>query len=72
MLLNINQSFHCTNCGNEFKGLGIEWRGTAFIQPLKCPKCGSWHTRPSSIFGCISNRFYRPIWKGLDEWSKKR
>lgn len=72
MLLNINQSFHCTNCNHEFAGPAMEWRATALIQPLKCPKCGSWHTRPSSPFGFISNKFYKPIWEELDKLNKNK
>ncbi len=62
-------TFVCDNCGNKFKGMDIEWMATAFSQPMKCPQCGSCHTRPSSLFG--SNRsVYKEIWKQMDETHK--
>lgn len=59
-------TFVCDKCGHKFKGMDIEWRATAFSQPLKCPNCGSMHTCPASILG-INKVMYRPIWKELDK-----
>jgi len=55
-------SFKCDDCGNTFMGLDIEWNASAFSQPMKCPKCGSMHTYPSSSMKSI----YREIWKYVD------
>lgn len=59
-------TFVCDNCGHEFEAPDIEWQATAASQPAKCPKCGSWHTRPSSLFG-LNKYFYRQIWKQMDD-----
>lgn len=62
--------FVCDNCSNKFKALDIEWRCTALSQPMKCPKCGSYHTMPSRIFGFMSKSVYRSIWKQMDKVNK--
>lgn len=62
-------TFVCDNCGNKFKGMDIEWMATALSQPLKCPQCGSFHTRPSSLFGA-NRSVYKEIWKQMDEAQK--
>ena len=60
------KTFVCDNCGHEFKGMDIEWNATVLSQPLKCPNCGSMHTRPASVLG--SNKpFYRKIWELIDK-----
>ena len=58
--------FVCDNCGHKFKGGDIEWQATAFSQPLRCPNCGSYHTRPASLFG-FEKSVYEEIWKRMDE-----
>ena len=60
------KTFVCDNCGHKFKGLDIEWNATAFLQPLRCPNCGSYHTCPKSFLG-LNKSFYRDIWKQMDK-----
>lgn len=60
------RKFVCDDCGHEFKGLDIEWNATAASAPVKCPKCGSYHTAPSSSGGFLKY-IYRMIWKRNDE-----
>ena len=48
------RTFVCDNCGHKFKGMDIEWNATAMSQPLRCPKCGSYHTCPDSFLGSTS------------------
>lgn len=59
-------TFVCDNCGHKFKAPDIEWQATAMSQPMKCPQCGSWHTRPASLLG-MNKPVYRQIWKQMDE-----
>jgi DNA-directed RNA polymerase subunit RPC12/RpoP len=58
--------FVCDECGHKFWGMDFEWNATTLSQPLKCPKCGSWHTRPVSIFG-LNKSIYKEIWKQMDK-----
>lgn len=61
--------FKCTECGHIFTGLDCEWCCTCFTAPVKCPKCGSWHTAPS-FFGFtnpIYSRIYKSIWESIDK-----
>lgn len=60
-------TFVCDNCGNKFKAMDIEWRCTVLSQPMKCPKCGSYHTMPNGFGGFLSKHVYRTIWKQIDE-----
>ena len=69
----------CKDCGHKFIGADIELNATAASVPVKCPKCGSMHTYPSSyniafplggLFG-LKKSFYRKIWKLLDEQCKQ-
>lgn len=62
-------NFVCDNCGHKFKGMDIEWNATALSQPLRCPKCGSYHTCPNSFLG-LNKIIYRNIWKQMDEAHK--
>lgn len=59
-------TFVCDNCGYKFKGMNLEWNATALSQPLKCPKCGSYHTSPSSLFG-FNRSVYKKIWEQMDD-----
>ena len=52
-------TFVCDNCGHKFRGLDIEWRATIHSQPLKCPKCGSYQTRPIRFIDSIINNILR-------------
>lgn len=60
--------FVCDDCGHKFKGMDCEYCATVFTVPVKCPECGSWHTRPFSGLFFSSNKYiYKEIWKTLDE-----
>lgn len=59
--------FKCTDCGNHFEDLDIEYCATAFSQPMRCPKCGSWRTRPSGLRGWLNQSVYRSIWENMEE-----
>lgn len=60
--------FKCDNCGKTFRGVSGEWQGTAYVAPVRCPSCGSWHTMPKSFFGLFTNKsVYKKIWKSIDE-----
>ena len=42
-----------------------EWRATALLAPMRCPKCGSMHTYPVGLRnagGLLGPGFYREIW----------
>ena len=39
--------FVCDDCGHKFTGPDMEWMCTVYPAPVKCPKCGGWHTYPS-------------------------
>ena len=72
------RKFTCDACGNKFIGLDFEWMCTAATAPVKCPKCGSMHTYPSGydmtfLFGGLlglNKKFYREMWKHIDEKRK--
>ena len=72
-MLRGTRTFICDNCGHKFKGGDFEWNCTAFSAPLKCPKCGRFHTYPYNsvgIFGWIfgsDKSIYEDIWKTMDE-----
>ena len=38
-------TFVCKDCGHTFKGMDIEDNATIYSMPMKCPKCGSMHTK---------------------------
>lgn len=60
--------FYCSECGKRFMGPDIEYAATTFSQPLKCPKCGSWHTRPwSPLPAKMANVRYKGIWDSIDK-----
>ena len=64
--------FKCSECGKRFMAPDVELYATAFSEPQPCPKCGSMHTRPWSIWPTfIEDYHYRPIWKFVDERNKK-
>lgn len=73
-MLRGTRTFICDNCGHKFEGFDIEWNCTAFSAPLKCPKCGSFHTYPYSssggfFFGWGSDKsMYENIWKLMNVW----
>lgn len=63
-------TFKCDDCGHKFVGMAAEWCATSYIEPVKCPKCGSMHTYPSGwrnpIGQLFGPGFYRQIWKCND------
>ena len=62
MLRGVNL-FKCDNCKKVTIGLDLELGAIALSQPIKCPKCGSWHTSP--LFS--SKSLYKKIWKQYDK-----
>ena len=38
-------TFVCKDCEHTFKGMDIEDNATIYSMPMKCPKCGSMHTK---------------------------
>ena len=46
-------TFVCKDCGHKFKGLDIEDNATINSMPVKCPKCGSMHTKGCVPFACV-------------------
>ena len=59
-------TFKCTQCGAKFPAPDIEYMATAYSMPQKCPKCGSWRTRPVSLFGKLTEGVYRKIWERME------
>ena len=59
--------FKCDACGHVFEALDIEWQATAYSQPMPCPKCGSRHTMPNSLFSFVDKGAYRRIWEEIDK-----
>lgn len=60
-------TFKCDNCSHKFEGLDIEWRATAYSCPQQCPKCGSYHTYPDSMFSFFSKHIYKNMWTQMDK-----
>ncbi|MBR5237836.1 MAG: hypothetical protein IKV26_03895 [Paludibacteraceae bacterium] len=46
--------------------MATEFRATALIYPITCPKCNSIHTRPAGIQGWFDTPKYRKIWNELE------
>ena len=46
--------FVCNDCGHKFTGPDMEWMCTVYPAPVKCPKCGGWHTYPSEFHVCLT------------------
>ena len=44
----------------------MEWLGTVYTAPVRCPKCGCKHTYPRSLFG-LNRMEYVKIWLSMDE-----
>lgn len=62
-------TFTCDECGNKFEGPDIEWAATVYTVPQPCPKCGSRHTYPKSLFG-LNKTMYKKIWESMDNAQK--
>ena len=59
--------FVCDDCGHKFEGMDCEYCASVYTAPVKCPKCGSWHTMPSGINGSFKRKIYNMIWESIDE-----
>lgn len=59
-------TFKCTQCGAKFTAPDFEYMATVYTMPQRCPNCGSIRTRPSGLFGKLSERAYRSIWKRME------
>ena len=60
--------FYCSECGKRFLSVACEWCATAFVAPVKCPQCGSWHTRLWSLLPAkVADREYKKIWEVIDQ-----
>lgn len=59
-------TFVCHDCGNRFKGPGMEWAATVLNYPLTCPRCGGQHTRLKALFKLNLPQYYL-IWKAMDK-----
>lgn len=65
-------TFKCDNCGERFKGVAAEWNATAYIAPVRCPKCGSMHTYPANLGGVFGPPpTYMTIWNIIKNWIKR-
>ena len=53
--------FVCDDCGHKFEGMDCEYCASVYTAPVKCPKCGSWHTMPSGINGFFKRKIYNMI-----------
>lgn len=60
-------TFKCTQCGHTFKAPDIEYMATVYSMPQKCPKCGSWRTRPAGLFGKLREETYRKILERMEK-----
>ena len=60
------KQFKCDDCGHVFEALDIEWQATAYSTPMPCPKWGSRHTMPKSLFGFVDKGAYRRIWVQME------
>lgn len=70
------KTFECDKCRNKFEGMAMEYMCTSTVAPLKCPKCGSWHTFPASTFPFFGLSFlqrmtYESIWNSMDQIENK-
>lgn len=60
------RTFICNDCGYKFQGWDMEWCATAESAPVRCPKCGGYHTAPPVSNGGFLKSIYRMIWKSID------
>lgn len=64
--------FYCSECRKRFVGVDIEYGASIFSAPIKCPQCGSWHTRPWSLLPVkVANLMYKKIWEANDRDGEK-
>jgi phage FluMu protein Com len=60
------RKFRCYECNHVFRGPAAEYHATVLISPIRCEKCGSFHTAPC---GVIYLPIYKYIWKKIDAQS---
>lgn len=59
--------FICDECGNKFRDLDFEYMASVLTTPMKCPKCGSYHTYPATASAFIQKSVYKKIWEQIDK-----
>ena len=59
-------TFVCDDCGHQFEEIGLVWKDTSLVTPVKCKKCGSMHTCPK-ITSWLDRMRYTVLWKQM-EW----
>lgn len=64
--------FICDECKRMFRGPHIEYMASAFSCPWKCPRCGSNHTLPLSLFDYACKSVYKKIWADLDRHEEEK
>lgn len=64
-MLKGNITFVCTDCGQEFDEMGIQWKNTDLITLVKCVKCGSIRTFPK-IISWLDRVRYKMLWKQME------
>lgn len=71
-MLSGTTEFKCDICGAHFSSMAIEWNATAYLSPMRCPKCGSLHTYPIGLYnlrGLLGpGPIYKMIWKEMDTY----
>ena len=60
-------TFKCTQCGNKFVALDVEYMATAYSVPQRCPQCGSVRTRPAGVLGKLREEGYRKVGEEMEK-----
>ena len=58
-------TFLCDDCGHQFEEIGLVWKDTSLVTPVKCKKCGSMHTCPK-ITAWLDRMRYTVLWKQME------
>ena len=66
-MINGFRKFKCSNCGNMFSAVDMEYKARAYSTPQRCPKCGSIRTYPFSILGFVNKMVYKKIWEEMEK-----
>lgn len=59
--------FTCDECGNKFRDWDFEYMESVLTTPMKCPKCGSYHTYPATALALFRKSVYKKIWEQIDK-----
>lgn len=59
--------FTCDECGNKFRDWDFEYMASVLTTPMKCPKCGSYHTYPATALALLQKGVYKKIWEQMDK-----